>query len=304
MKIGMSIPSTVSGCDRDTLCEWIRRIDAGPFSRLATGERIASPFLDLMGVLSAAAVLTERVPIQALILREVKVDKDGEIIREVNLDDPMNLTLPVADEETETVEMEGAFVVRDGRALFVPIKIGIAGERHFEVLEGAEDGDQNFDILILDAFSGDSVPVHLLTREAFEVYKASLKPDGLIVMHVSNQHLELMPQVARQGADSGYSSLMLTNQNSKMHRSTASQWVFLVPESGSLDDLSDRIKEHWRSLGLNPSGLQLETREPSDFEESSIAVWTDDYSDLASIVIFERSGSRSGRDQPAWDRPW
>jgi alkanesulfonate monooxygenase SsuD/methylene tetrahydromethanopterin reductase-like flavin-dependent oxidoreductase (luciferase family) len=63
----MSIPSTVSEGDRDTLCEWIRRIDAGPFSRLATGERIASPFLDLMGVLSAAAVLTERVPIQALI---------------------------------------------------------------------------------------------------------------------------------------------------------------------------------------------------------------------------------------------
>ena len=67
MRIGMSIPSTLAEGDRDTLCEWIRRIDAGPFSRLATGERIASPFLDLMGVLSAAAVLTERVPIQALI---------------------------------------------------------------------------------------------------------------------------------------------------------------------------------------------------------------------------------------------
>ena len=67
MKIGLSIPSTVDGTDRDTLCEWIQRIDRGPFSRLATGERIASPFLDLMGVLSAAAVLTERVPIQALI---------------------------------------------------------------------------------------------------------------------------------------------------------------------------------------------------------------------------------------------
>lgn len=67
MKIGMSIPSTVENIDRETLCEWIRRIDAGPFSRLATGERVASPFLDLMGVLSAAAVLTERVEIQSLI---------------------------------------------------------------------------------------------------------------------------------------------------------------------------------------------------------------------------------------------
>lgn len=67
MKIGLSIPSTVAEANRDLLCEWIRRIDRGPFSTLATGERIASPFLDLMGVLSAAAVLTERVRIQSLI---------------------------------------------------------------------------------------------------------------------------------------------------------------------------------------------------------------------------------------------
>lgn len=67
MKIGLSIPSTVAEANREILCEWIRRIDRGPFSTLATGERIASPFLDLMGVLSAAAVLTERVRIQSLI---------------------------------------------------------------------------------------------------------------------------------------------------------------------------------------------------------------------------------------------
>jgi len=67
MKIAMSIPSTVEGVTRDVLFEWIRRIDAGPFSRLCTGERIASPFLDLLSVLAAAASLTERVPIQSLI---------------------------------------------------------------------------------------------------------------------------------------------------------------------------------------------------------------------------------------------
>ncbi len=66
VRVGISIPSTVD-VGRDTLCEWIRRIDRGPFSRLATGERIASPSLDLLNTLSAAAVLTERVPIQALI---------------------------------------------------------------------------------------------------------------------------------------------------------------------------------------------------------------------------------------------
>lgn len=67
INIGMSIPSTVEGVDITTLKRWISEIDRGPYSRLATGERIASPFLDLQCVLSAAAVLTERVPIQSLI---------------------------------------------------------------------------------------------------------------------------------------------------------------------------------------------------------------------------------------------
>jgi HlyD family secretion protein len=84
------------------------------------------------------------VPIQALILREVKLDEDGEIIREVNpLDsDDITAALEPEQQEAETVEKEGAFVVRDGRALFTPIRIGIAGERHFEVLDGVEEGDQ------------------------------------------------------------------------------------------------------------------------------------------------------------------
>ena len=83
------------------------------------------------------------IPIQALILREVQLDKKGEIIRE---EDPLaldDLTLSLQEPEAgETVELEGAFVVRDGRALFMPIKIGIAGERYFEVLEGVDDGDE------------------------------------------------------------------------------------------------------------------------------------------------------------------
>jgi HlyD family secretion protein len=83
------------------------------------------------------------VPIQALILREVQVDEKGAII---GGEDPLAradaAALPATDDAGgERVEMEGAFVVRDGRALFLPIEIGIAGERHFEVLEGVKEGD-------------------------------------------------------------------------------------------------------------------------------------------------------------------
>ena len=56
---------------------------------------------------------------------------------------------------------------------------------------------QNFDVLLLDAFSGDSVPVHLLTLEAFQIYQRHMKPDGIIAVHVSNRYLTLSPVVER-----------------------------------------------------------------------------------------------------------
>ena len=59
-----------------------------------------------------------------------------------------------------------------------------------------EPPDQHFDILALDAFSGDAIPVHLLTREAFEIYLRHMKPGGIIAVHISNRHLDLEPVVA------------------------------------------------------------------------------------------------------------
>jgi len=62
---------------------------------------------------------------------------------------------------------------------------------------------QQSDVLLLDAFSGDSVPVHLLTREAFQIYQRHMKPDGIIAVHVSNRYLELAPVVKKIAAAVG-----------------------------------------------------------------------------------------------------
>lgn len=56
---------------------------------------------------------------------------------------------------------------------------------------------QNFDVLLIDAFSGDSIPVHLITREAFELYYKHMKPEGIIAVHISNKYLNLEPVLAR-----------------------------------------------------------------------------------------------------------
>ena len=62
------------------------------------------------------------------------------------------------------------------------------------------EASQQFDVMLLDAFAGDSVPVHLLTREAFEIYKRHLKPDGIIAVHVTNTYLRLAPVIQKVAA--------------------------------------------------------------------------------------------------------
>ncbi|MFO1486820.1 MAG: fused MFS/spermidine synthase [Verrucomicrobiaceae bacterium] len=70
---------------------------------------------------------------------------------------------------------------------------------------------QNFDVILLDAFSGDSVPVHLLTYEAFELYLRHLKPDGIIAVHITNYSLNLAPVVERAARELGMPSIRMAN---------------------------------------------------------------------------------------------
>ncbi|HWA68013.1 MAG TPA: LLM class flavin-dependent oxidoreductase [Mycobacteriales bacterium] len=68
MEIGMTLPSMVSGLDRDTILEWCRRVDEGPFSTLAVGERIAYPNVEMFTTLAAAAAVTQRVTLMTTIV--------------------------------------------------------------------------------------------------------------------------------------------------------------------------------------------------------------------------------------------
>ncbi len=70
---------------------------------------------------------------------------------------------------------------------------------------------QNFDVLLLDAFAGDSVPVHLLTKEAFEIYRRHMKPDGIIAVHISNRYLELTPVIEGVAAATGYKTTRIVD---------------------------------------------------------------------------------------------
>jgi SAM-dependent methyltransferase len=125
---------------------------------------------------------------------------------------------------------------------------------------------QGFDLLAVDAFSSDSIPVHLLTAEAFEVYFRHLKPGGILAVHISNRYLDLKPVLKEAAARFG-KSVRLVDDDSDVDRGTyGTTWVLFA-------DSPDVFGREPLKGAADP----LET-------DRSIRVWTDDYSDLYGIL--------------------
>lgn len=124
---------------------------------------------------------------------------------------------------------------------------------------------QDFDLLVLDAFSGDAVPVHLLTREAFDIYWQHLNPSrGVIAIHLSSRHINLLPVI--EGVSSHYHAASLINFTEGSYPFLESLWVFLAKQ---------------------PEDLQIEGLFPNPPPISSAAaprLWTDDYSDIFRLL--------------------
>ena len=90
----------------------------------------------------------------------------------------------------------------------------------------------SFDILAVDAFSSDAVPMHLLTREALQVYGRAVQPGGIVLFHISNRYLDLQPVVADLATRGGWSAAMLeyvpTGDEARLN-ATVSVWIALSP---------------------------------------------------------------------------
>jgi hypothetical protein len=92
----------------------------------------------------------------------------------------------------------------------------------------ATEGKQKFDLLVLDAFSGDAIPMHLLTLEAFQLYVQHVKHDGILAVHVSNRHLDLAPVVARLARAVEAEALHIErSEDGKQNFHAASDWVLV-----------------------------------------------------------------------------
>ena len=105
---------------------------------------------------------------------------------------------------------------------------------------------QNFDVLLLDAFAGDSVPVHLLTKEAFEIYRRHMKPDGIIAVHVTNRYLALAPVIEKVAAATGYQTTRLITEIDGPYEFT--DYVLVTTNAAFLKDNPPDTKGYETSL--------------------------------------------------------
>ena len=131
------------------------------------------------------------------------------------------------------------------------------------------EAPQGFDVLAVDAFSGDAIPVHLITREALRVYLRQVKPDGIVAFHVSNRFLHLIPVVARVAKEEGVHAVLVNDDPDEddQSRRSRSDWVLVSRDRAALD--APRIVE----AGAEPAEDRPEWR-----------TWTDDYSNLVQIL--------------------
>jgi len=125
---------------------------------------------------------------------------------------------------------------------------------------------QNFDVLLMDAFSGDSIPVHLITREAFQLFFRHLKPNGVLVMHISNKYLNLEPVIARLAKDLGKHAMTVESTQSPDGNCFSTTFVLVVNTPSVFNELALR--------GAGPEA-RLNDR---------VGTWTDDYSNLYRIL--------------------
>jgi spermidine synthase len=136
----------------------------------------------------------------------------------------------------------------------------------------AAEPPQRYDVLIVDAFSGDAVPAHLLTAQALDVYRRHLVPGGIIAFHVSNRFLALAPVVRQLAEDVGMQAVRVFDREDLTRHVFDSDWVLVTANA---EFLANPAVVRARQPIVVPPGLRL---------------WTDDYSSLFPVIKLSERG--------------
>jgi SAM-dependent methyltransferase len=146
----------------------------------------------------------------------------------------------------------------------------------------ADQPKGKFDVLAIDAFSSDSIPLHLLTKEAFAVYRRALKPDGLLLVHISNRYISLNPVVSAEAKQGDWAAAMRFDnppENDNNLGMRASQWVAMSPDPARLAQLTGFVYDKRPKYYYADRWVKLEPPRADDR-------WTDDYASVLPYVSF------------------
>jgi hypothetical protein len=126
---------------------------------------------------------------------------------------------------------------------------------------------QRLDVLLIDAFSSDAIPIHLLTRECFAIYRQHLNPDGILLVHVTNRFLDLAPVVRAQGESMGLRTALVNSPADDQRGVGKADWMILTNNGRFLDSVAVRAK-----------------LAPAPAPHSPPLIWTDDFAGLWQIL--------------------
>ncbi|MGA3027912.1 MAG: fused MFS/spermidine synthase [Bryobacteraceae bacterium] len=144
----------------------------------------------------------------------------------------------------------------------------VLGDGRVQLERELAAGDpQDFDVLAVDAFSSDAIPIHLLTAECADVYRRHLKPDGALLLHISNKSLDLQPVARGMAEHLGWPAMFINTDDVKETGEYGSDWVLISRNQGLLD--TDAIQDE-----------ETEWERPRE----KPMVWTDDFSSLWRVL--------------------
>lgn len=130
----------------------------------------------------------------------------------------------------------------------------------------------SFDLLVIDAFSSDAIPLHLITQEAFAVYRRALSPRGILMVHISNRYIDLGPVVSAMAQRHGLAARARMDWPEDMVRYTISHWIALSPDASQIDRLARmRLDSPWSTL-----------------EPPAKRPWTDDHASILPFIRWSR----------------
>ena len=159
----------------------------------------------------------------------------------------------------------------------------VPGDARLSLMAEYRTGDApGFDVLVLDAFSSASIPVHLLTREAFQIYDAALDQKGVIAVHISNHHFEIWPLIARLGRELGMLTLRVRTAPAPRYQSQYAVWCFLSHDKAKIQALIATAAERAKTMKIPPPVFVI-VRPDTPLPEN-VQIWTDDYSDLFGLL--------------------